>query len=228
LALLPLRPYLSAQSAQAARRAGGTIKRPNAVPFNMHPIRQIRSHFFQPSGKLLMQTIELKTCSPQYVFPLPEYSVVLYSEPSRQFTIFGRSDSDVLYLPEQSDFDQIERMYPLAKTPVGHDPLSQFQASYSWLSICKKRGSINKNRTTYAFKHDIEGISDLYISEGSLIRAAILAGFTLAPASNDGGCFTNIAFDGHYCDMLASAEKLIGDLKPEPAKASFLHYAERT
>jgi hypothetical protein len=116
-----------------------------------------------------------------------------------EFPIYSRTENSVFLVPDEKEIERIEQEYAWVKPMVGHNPLGQFQASFNFLSLCRKQKDWTPYSTTYGLKHDVEQVSGIYISEGVFIRAALLAGFALKQAYADGSCKMNFEYDAvHY------------------------------
>lgn len=126
--------------------------------------------------------------------------------------LFSISDDDIFAFPEMCDLERVEKENPWLKEMHGSDPLRQLQASYSVLSIARKRKLSAPVRSTYGIKHDVEDVCGFYISEGGLLRAALLAGFNLKPIKATGSCRINLATNLLYfglLDVLQSTSRLL-------------------
>ena len=118
------------------------------------------------------------------------------------FSTYSVGTEGIFMMPDEDDLLRIEQENPWVMDVCGHEHLAQFQASYSFMSLCRKRKTFNVDRTTYGLKHDVESICRTYISEGSFIRGALLAGFTLKPSCNSNGCGLNLITDTMYYYLL--------------------------
>ena len=128
------------------------------------------------------------------------------------FASYCVANERIFTVPEERDLVQIEREHPWIKDACGRDPLTQFQAAFGFMSLCRKTQRLRRHPTTYGVKHDVESVCGIYISEGSLIRGALLAGFTLTRPRNDESCGLNILADELYyrmIDVLKSARNRV-------------------
>lgn len=118
------------------------------------------------------------------------------------FGLYNVAGGDAFMVPDEDDLLRVEQEHPWVIDVCGQEPLAQFQASYSFMSLCREGQSLNVDRSTYGLKHDAESVCRTYISEGSLIRGALLAGFTLKPLRRGDGYRLNLITDTLYYFLL--------------------------
>jgi hypothetical protein len=124
--------------------------------------------------------------------------------------ILSTTNDDSFRIAEADDVERVDADHPWVKPMVGENQLGQFQASYSFLALCRKQAHGYGPFTTYGCKYDVEHFTGFYVSDGAFIRAALLAGFMLGPPDKVGSCKLNLQSDAiHNCmvDLLASVCK---------------------
>jgi len=84
----------------------------------------------------------------------------------------------------------------------GHDPYVQVCASTAFLCYCERSKSINKSRTSYGLKHDVERASGIYVSEGCFNIAAKLHNLKLQATPECRSFYLNLRIDQAYYDRL--------------------------
>jgi hypothetical protein len=116
------------------------------------------------------------------------------------FPLYSTSDDFVIL--DDGDLERIEQAYPWDGEKGREVQLEELQASFNFLSLCRKRKSWTPIRTTYGFKHDVESVSGIYVREISFVRAASLAGFALKQIGGNGGFHLNVLCDPVYFYLL--------------------------
>ena len=59
--------------------------------------------------------------------------------------------------------------------------LNQFEIAKAWLSMCDRRKTVNRNNSSYGYKHMVEDWAGTYISNGAMIAAAIAMDIKVEP-----------------------------------------------
>jgi hypothetical protein len=151
-----------------------------------------------------------------HVVPVTENErIKMWLLPGWSFPLYCPEDHDSIWLPDEDDRLRIEDEYPCLKRVCGKDPLGQFQAAFNFLSLCRRRTTVDPVRTTYGLKHDVESVTGIYVSEGSFIRAALLDGYTLRRADKSGSCNLNIDCDDHHYQIVNALSDAIRTIKWE-------------
>ena len=129
----------------------------------------------------------------------PEIKILLHED--FEFAIYSVAEDDSFVIPDD-DLNRISEANDWLREPCGENLLGQFQASFSFLSLCRKQDRWTEHSTTYGLKSHVEFLSDLYVSDGAFSRAALLAGFRLKPNRSDGSCRINLEFDAVHFYLL--------------------------
>jgi hypothetical protein len=134
----------------------------------------------------------------------PRINVLWHDEFS--FASYSVAENEPFELPDEEILRLMIRDYPWVENLCGRNQLAQFQAAYSFLSLCRK-GKQFSNRTTYGIKHHVEDVNKIYVSEGAVILAAQFAGFDVEVCDDHGSCRLNLLDDDVYLYMLRVLEK---------------------
>jgi hypothetical protein len=59
--------------------------------------------------------------------------------------------------------------------------LNEFEIAKAWLSMCDRRKTVNRNNSSYGYKHMVEDWAGTYISNGAMIAAAIAMDIKVEP-----------------------------------------------
>jgi hypothetical protein len=123
---------------------------------------------------------------------LPQFRVLEESE-----SLLGWVEGINLTIQDlASKWPWTRRMY------CGHDPYDQVCASYKFLAPCHRNKAINKKRTSYGLKHDVEQACWPYVAEGYFLVAATMHDLKLQPTSDCTSFHLNLRCDQKYYDQL--------------------------
>ena len=72
------------------------------------------------------------------------------------------------------------------------------------------------NTSTYGVKYDVEHAFNIYVSEGSLLRAALLAGFELKPVTRGETYRINLHSDDLHSRLIEVIRNAVRRLRDQP------------
>lgn len=77
--------------------------------------------------------------------------------------------------------------------PWNEDVANEVRAAMAWLSLCGRTKTVNRRDSSYSLKHECEQWAGRYVSNGALLMAAHLLGFTIVQISYGPNGWMNIS-----------------------------------